>query len=165
MSKPFHFKKFSVLQDQCAMKVGTDSVLLGAWSSLKHAPKSILDIGAGTGVLALIMAQRSSAEIIDALEIDAEAYEQCVYNFENSDWGDRLFCYHAALKDFTVEIEDSYDLIISNPPFFTDNFKSGNEARDKARFEEALPFEQLLNSASKLLTKSGQLNVVIPFSE
>ena len=83
MSKPFHFKKFSVLQDQCAMKVGTDSVLLGAWSSLKHAPKSILDIGAGTGVLALIMAQRSSAEIIDALEIDAEAYEQCVYNFEN----------------------------------------------------------------------------------
>lgn len=165
MSKPFHFKKFSVLQDQCAMKVGTDSVLLGAWSSLKHAPKSILDIGAGTGVLALIMAQRSSAEIIDALEIDAEAYEQCVYNFENSDWGDRLFCYHAALKDFTVEIEDSYDLIISNPPFFTDNFKSGNEARDKARFEEALPFQQLLNSASKLLTKSGQLNVVIPFSE
>ena len=68
MSKPFHFKKFSVLHDQCAMKVGTDSVLLGAWSSLKHAPKSILDIGAGTGVLALIMAQRSSAEIIDALE-------------------------------------------------------------------------------------------------
>jgi tRNA1Val (adenine37-N6)-methyltransferase len=147
------------------MKVGTDAVLLGAWSALDHMPNTILDIGSGTGILALIMAQRSTAELIDALEIDADAYEQCVHNFETSDWGDRLFCYHASLDEFVGEIEDTYDLIISNPPFYTDHFKSRNEARNKARFEDALPFEELLTSVSKLLSVTGQLNVIIPFSE
>ena len=128
MAKPFYFKKFSISQDRCAMKVGTDSVLLGAWSSLNHSPKTILDIGSGTGILALILAQRSFAEIIDAIEIEAEAYEQCVHNFESSNWADRLFCYHASLEEFIVEIDESYDLIISNPPFYTDNFKSGNNS-------------------------------------
>ena len=165
MAKPFQFKQFSVAQDRCAMKVGTDAVLLGAWSALDHMPNTILDIGSGTGILALIMAQRSTAELIDALEIDADAYEQCVHNFETSDWGDRLFCYHASLEEFVDEIEDTYDLIISNPPFYTDHFKSRNEARNKARFEDALPFEELLTSASKLLSVTGQLNVIIPFSE
>ena len=165
MAKPFQFKQFSVAQDRCEMKVGTDAVLLGAWSALDHMPNTILDIGSGTGILALIMAQRSTAELIDALEIDADAYEQCVYNFETSDWGDRLFCYHASLDEFVDEIEDTYDLIISNPPFYTDHFKSRNEARNKARFEDALPFEELLTSASKLLSVTGQLNVIIPFSE
>ena len=165
MAKPFQFKQFSVAQDRCAMKVGTDAVLLGAWSALDHMPNTILDIGSGTGILALIMAQRSTAELIDALEIDADAYEQCVYNFETSDWGDRLFCYHASLDEFVDEIEDTYDLIISNPPFYTDHFKSRNEARNKARFEDALPFEELLTSVSKLLSVTGQLNVIIPFSE
>ena len=165
MAKPFQFKQFSVAQDRCEMKVGTDAVLLGAWSALDHMPNTILDIGSGTGILALIMAQRSTAELIDALEIDADAYEQCVYNFETSDWGDRLFCYHASLDEFVGEIEDTYDLIISNPPFYTDHFKSRNEARNKARFEDALPFEELLTSASKLLSVTGQLSVIIPFSE
>ena len=165
MAKPFQFKQFSVAQDRCEMKVGTDAVLLGAWSALDHMPNTILDIGSGTGILALIMAQRSTAELIDALEIDADAYEQCVYNFETSDWGDRLFCYHASLDEFVGEIEDTYDLIISNPPFYTDHFKSRNEARNKARFEDALPFKELLTSASKLLSVTGQLNVIIPFSE
>ena len=165
MAKPFQFKQFSVAQDRCAMKVGTDAVLLGAWSALDHMPNTILDIGSGTGILALIMAQRSTAELIDALEIDADAYEQCVHNFETSDWGDRLFCYHASLEEFVGEIEDTYDLIISNPPFYTDHFKSRNEARNKARFEDALPFEELLTSVSKLLSVTGQLNVIIPFSE
>ena len=165
MAKPFQFKQFSVAQDRCEMKVGTDAVLLGAWSALDHMPNTILDIGSGTGILALIMAQRSTAELIDALEIDSDAYEQCVHNFETSDWGDRLFCYHASLDEFVGEIEDTYDLIISNPPFYTDHFKSRNEARNKARFEDALPFEELLTSVSKLLSVTGQLNVIIPFSE
>ena len=165
MAKPFQFKQFSVAQDRCEMKVGTDAVLLGAWSALDHMPNTILDIGSGTGILALIMAQRSTAELIDALEIDSDAYEQCVHNFETSDWGDRLFCYHASLDEFVDEIEDTYDLIISNPPFYTDHFKSRNEARNKARFEDALPFEELLTSVSKLLSVTGQLNVIIPFSE
>ena len=165
MSKPFRFKQFSVAQDHCAMKIGTDAVLLGAWTNLDSQPNSILDIGAGTGVLALMLAQRSGTELIDALEIDDAAYEQCVGNFEASDWGDRLFCYHASLDEFTEEIEDQYDLIISNPPFYTDTFKTENEERNKARFEDAMPFTELLKSISKLLSPTGQFNVVIPFSE
>ncbi len=165
MSKPFRFKQFSVEQEHCAMKIGTDAVLLGAWINLEFRPNSILDIGAGTGILALMMAQRSTAELIDAIEIDDAAYEQCVGNFETSDWGDRLFCYHASLDEFTEEIEDQYDLIISNPPFYTDTFKTENEMRNMARFEDAMPFIELLKSASKLLSPNGHFNVVIPFSE
>ena len=119
MSKPFKFKEFTINQDQCAMKIGTDGVLLGAWTSIKENPYSILDIGTGTGIIALQLAQRTDAETIDAIEIDDKAYEQAVENFENSDWGDRLFCYHASLEEFVAEIDEKYDLIISNPPFFT----------------------------------------------
>ena len=116
--QPFQFKKFKVHQDRCAMKIGTDGVLLGAWSSIEHEPKSILDIGAGTGVIALQLAQRSSASTIDAIEIDDQAHEQCTHNFEHSDWADRLFCYHASVQEFASEMEHKYDLIVSNPPFF-----------------------------------------------
>jgi len=131
MSKVFQFKEFSVAQDHCAMKIGTDGVLLGAWVSLQHE-FSVLDIGTGTGILSLMMAQRSNAELIDAIEIDGPAFEQAVQNFENSPWGDRLFCYHASLQEFADEIDDSYELIISNPPFYTDQHtlqKITNELR------------------------------------
>ncbi|MBT7850471.1 MAG: methyltransferase [Flavobacteriaceae bacterium] len=165
MSKPFRFKQFSVSQEHCAMKIGTDAVLLGAWTDLDIQPNSILDIGAGTGILALMMAQRSGAELIDAIEIDDAAYEQCVGNFEASDWGDRLFCYHASLDEFTEEIEDQYDLIISNPPFYTETFKTENKIRNQARFEDAMPFHTLLKSVAQLLSPRGHFNVIIPFSE
>lgn len=165
MDKPFTFKQFEVNQDHCAMKIGTDSVLLGAWTSLDDEPNYILDIGAGTGVLALMMAQRSFSETIDAIEIDDDAYEQCVENFEQSPWADRLFCYHASLEEFVEEIEDKYDLIISNPPFFNDTYKSDNEQRDLARFTDAMPFRHLIESVSKLLSKDGLFSVIIPFSE
>ena len=162
--KPFKFKQFTIHQDRCAMKIGTDSVLLGTWASLDKNPDTILDIGAGTGVLALMMAQRSQAEVIDALEIDDDAYEQCVENFEQSPWGDRLFCYHASLEEFVDEIEDQYDLIISNPPFHADTFKSPDLQRDLARYVDAMPFRHLIESVAKLLSKKGTFNVVIPFS-
>lgn len=163
--KPFTFKQFIVNQNKCAMKIGTDSVLLGAWTSLETQPFSVLDIGAGTGILALMLAQRSDAEIIDAIEIDDDAYEQCVDNFEASPWGDRLFCYHAALDEFVEEIEDQYDLIISNPPFYSEDFKTENEQRDMARFTESMPFEHLIESVSKLLSEDGVFSVIIPFKE
>src|SRR5690606_15876881 len=122
------------------MKIGTDGILLGAWVALKD-PYSILDIGAGTGIIGLMMAQRSDAGLIDAIEIDADAYEQCVDNFENSPWGDRLFCYHASLDEFAEEMdEEKYDLIISNPPYYEAPLITSNgegqisEARKKARF-------------------------------
>lgn len=165
MSKPFKFKEFSVNQDQCAMKIGTDAVLLGAWASLETNPFAILDIGAGTGVLGLMLAQRSHAEVIDAIEIDDDAYEQCVDNFEFSPWGDRLFCYHASLEEFAEEIDDEYDLIICNPPFYAEDYKTENESRDLARFQDAMPFNHLLESISILLSPEGSFNVIIPFNE
>ena len=161
----FQFKQFSVSQDQCAMKIGTDGVLLGAWTPINNCPKAILDIGTGTGIIALMLAQRSDAQQIDALEIDENAYEQAVDNFENSQWGDRLFCFHAGLDEFVEEPEDEYDLIISNPPFYTDDFRSENEQRDLARFQEAMPFEDLIEAAALLLSETGVFSVIIPFKE
>lgn len=161
----FQFKQFSVEQDRCAMKIGTDGVLLGAWSPIPENAFSILDVGAGTGIIALMIAQRSFAEQIDALEIDEEAYEQAVENFENSPWSDRLFCFHAGLDEFIEEPEDEYDLIISNPPFYTEDYKSDNEQRDLARFAEAMPFEELIEAAALLLSENGIFSVIIPYKE
>ncbi len=165
MNKPFRFKQFTVEQDRCAMKIGTDGILLGAWIEAKDS-YSILDIGAGTGIISLMLAQRTNAEVIDALEIDEDAYEQCVENFENSPWGDRLFCYHASLDEFAEEMkEEKYDLILSNPPFYKEDFKSDNLARNRARFEDSLPFEELIEYSSELLSDDGKLGVIIPVSE
>ena len=170
MNKPFKFKQFSIQQDQCAMKIGTDGVLLGAWASTHHNPFSILDIGAGTGIIALMLAQRSNAENIEAIEIDDRAYEQCSENFEDSPWGDRLFCYHAGLDEFVDEFasddaEDKYDLIVSNPPFYSEVVTSGNASRDMARQNQALPFNELISSVAQLLSLEGIFSVIIPFHE
>ena len=164
MSK-FQFKQFSIEQDRCAMKIGTDGVLLGAWTPIVNNPFSILDIGTGTGIIALMLAQRSHAEQIDALEIDEEAYEQATDNFENSPWNDRLFCFHAGLDEFVEEPEDEYDLIVSNPPFYSEDYKSENEQRDLARFQDAMPFEDLIEAAALLLSENGIFSVIIPFKE
>ena len=163
--KPFQFKQFTIKQDQCAMKIGTDSVLLSAWTSIENNPDSILDIGAGTGILSLMLAQRSDAQNIEAIEIDDDAFEQCSENFENSPWSDRLFCYHASLLEFTEEIEDKYDLIICNPPFYSENYKSSNASRDQARFNDAMPFEHLMYAVAKLLITTGVFSVIVPFKE
>jgi tRNA1Val (adenine37-N6)-methyltransferase len=112
-----------------------------------------------------MLAQRCYAELIDAIEIDDDAYEQCTENFENSPWNERLFCYHASLEEFVEEIDDTYDLIVSNPPFYPDNYKSENAQRDAARFQDALPFENLAESVSKLLSETGIFSVIIPFKE
>lgn len=163
--KPFKFKQFTVEQDRCAMKIGTDGVLLGAWVSVKNKPFSILDIGAGTGIIALQLAQRSNAEMVDAIEIDENAYEQCVDNFENSPWGDRLFCYHASLEEFVEDIEGKYDIVISNPPFYSEDYKTTDKSRDTARFTDALPFDELIESVSRLLSDEGIFVVIIPRKE
>lgn len=161
----FQFKQFSVQQDKTAMKVGTDGVLLAAWTPINHNPFSILDIGAGTGIIALMLAQRTNAEQIDALEIDEEAYEQSVGNFENSPWSDRLFCFHAGLDEFIDEPEDEYDLIVSNPPFYSEDYKTTNEQRDLARFQDAMPFEELIEATDLLLSENGIFAVILPFKD
>ncbi len=161
----FQFKQFKIKQDKTAMKIGTDGVLLGAWTTLKNNPYSILDVGTGTGIIALQLAQRSNAELIDAIEINDSAFEQAVANFEMSNWSDRLYCYHASLAEFVEEIDDKYDLIVSNPPFYQENYKSPNDDRNTARFTDSLSFEELLASVNKLISKNGVFSVIIPFKE
>ena len=172
----FKFKQFSIEQEKSAMKVGTDGVLLGAWTPLTNNPYNILDIGAGTGLISLMLAQRSYAEQIDAIEIEENAYEECVDNFENSPWADRMFCYHAGLDEFVEELQEvdeetnevemleQYDVIVSNPPFYSEDYKTPDEARDLARFADALPFEDLVEAAYLLLSENGIFSVIIPYA-
>lgn len=161
----FQFKKFSIQQQKAAMKIGTDAVLLGAWTPINHRPFSILDIGTGTGIIALMLAQRTAADQIDGIEIEENAYEQTVENFENSPYNDRLFCYHASVQELATQPDDLYDLIVCNPPFFTENYFSDDEKRNLARFESSLPFEELLHSVEVLLATEGVFSVIIPFAE
>lgn len=167
MRAHFQFKQFSVYQDLSAMKVGTDAVLLGAWAPISHAPDSILDIGSGTGVIALILAQRSPANLIDAVEIEDQAYIQSVENFENSPWADRLFCYHADFVEFYSEMDEKYELIVSNPPYFEqpNGTIPTTDQRQKARFTSSLAFDSLLKGAAKLLAKTGKFALILPFSQ
>ena len=166
--KPFIFKEFTIHQDKTAMKVGTDGVLLGAWCSLENFPNTILDIGSGTGVISLMLAQRSDAILIDAVEVDDYAYEQSVENFEISDWGDRLYCYNSTFQEFYKQIaeeEQTYDLIVSNPPFYSDDFQTESDARNKARFTSSLSFNELIIGVSNILSQNGTFATIIPFKE
>ena len=162
-NETFKFKQFNIAHDRCAMKVGTDAVILGAWAAINHLPKSILDIGTGSGILSLMLAQRSNANLIDAFEIDSDAFEQCVTNFEASPWPDRLFCYHYSLSDFTTEIQTKYELVISNPPFYKTYCKGVCKSRKLARFEGAMPFDELLSSVKILMAENGVFCTVIPY--
>jgi tRNA1Val (adenine37-N6)-methyltransferase len=166
MSKAtFSFKEFSLSQDKSAMKVGTDGVLLGAWTQISENVGSILDIGTGTGLIALQLAQRCDSEIIDALEIEPSAFEQAVENFESSPWSDRLFCYHASLQEFHLEIDDKYDLIVCNPPFYNNSYRAQGEQRNLARQSEMLGFEELLLGVAALLNPQGTCAFIVPHDQ
>ena len=147
------------------MKVGTDGVLLGAWAPINSPIYSILDIGTGTGLIALMLAQRTNAGQIDAIEIDDNAYLQCVENFDQSSWTERLFCYHAGLDELIEDPEDEYDLIVCNPPFYSEDYKTPDESRNRARFQDSLPFEELVEAADLLLSENGILAIIIPYKE
>ena len=150
------------------MKIGTDGVLLGAWCSLKESTKKILDVGSGTGVISLMLAQRFNNATIDSVELENNAHKQSVENFERSVWADRLFCFHSTFQDFANELKEdgqTYDLIISNPPFYTDNVKNNNRARNKARSTSFLSFVELISGVSKILSNQGEFTTIIPFKE
>jgi tRNA1Val (adenine37-N6)-methyltransferase len=164
-NRPFKFKQFTIEQDRCAMKIGTDGVLLGAWTSIDHTPFNVLDIGAGTGILSLMIAQRSNAEQIEAIEIDDDAFEQCAENFENSPWSDRLFCFHASLLEYMEAVDEKFDLIICNPPFYSEDYKTTDQSRDLARFSDAMPLEHIIFAVIHFLSDTGKFAIVIPYKE
>lgn len=154
----FKFKQFTVWHDKCAMKVGTDSVLLGAWCNLPNAAK-VLDVGAGTGLLSLMLAQRGAAKV-DAVELDQTASVQARENFVNSPWWRKLNIYNLPIQDFVYGAD--YDVIITNPPFFHDSFLPVEGARAQARHSHTLPMEELLETVSQLLQVTGLFHIVLP---
>lgn len=160
----FTFKQFQIRQDRCAMKVGTDGVLLGAWAK---GGERILDIGTGTGLVALMMAQRYPASSVDAIEIDREAALQAEENFTDSKFSDRLKAFHTSLQDFTKKAEETdgmrrYDAIVSNPPYFVNSLKNNEQNKTIARHTERLSFKDLISCACKLLKDDGCLSLVLP---
>lgn len=159
--KPFQFKQFSIYQDKTAMKVGTDGVLLGAWANLLG--QDVLDIGTGTGLISLMLAQRFPDSVIDALEIDQDAFLQAKENFEDSTFNNRLSIYHTSLQGFSTQ--KKYDLIVSNPPFFTVNDTVNFDARKQARQQETLTFSDLISKTSQLLKLDGLASFIIPHDQ
>lgn len=162
-SGAFYFKQFKVEDGRSTMKVGTDAVLLGTVAEPEDAV-SILEIGTGCGVIALILAQRSNA-IIDAIEIDRASVEQASENARNSLWKDRINIIHKSLKDYTRHAAKNYDLIISNPPFFSRSLKSPCNKRNISRHNDELSFEELIHGSLKLLTQEGSLWIILPVNE
>jgi len=156
---PFRFKEFSVAQEKCAMKVNTDGVLLGAWADVDGA-ETILDIGTGTGVIALMMAQRNTAAIIDAIDIDADAFAQAGENFPDSLWNERLYAHHISLQDYFPA--KKYDLIISNPPYFVDDFKTEDHQKNIAKHSLSLSYQELVSGINRLLSDAGSATLVLP---
>ena len=160
----FRFKQFTVSQGGAAMKVGVDSVLLGAWVDVDSATR-ILDTGSGTGLLALMMAQRYPDAVIDAVEIDEDAHQQAIENVTNSPWSNRIRLCCNDFFDFADNCPSRYDLIISNPPYFTASLKPSDIKRNIARHNDRLPIRRFVAEATKLLTPNGMMAVVLPPAE
>ncbi len=158
----FRFKQFMVKQDKTAMKVGTDGVLLGSWAGVEN-PARILDIGTGTGLIALMMAQRYPSATVDAVEIDKDAAGQAAENFRHSAWDDRLSIHHQSLREFAVDRKRDYDLIVSNPPYFSRSMKAPGKGRTLARHDDLLSKEELLQDVVRLLKPEGVFAVILPF--
>lgn len=164
INEPFQFKQFSIAQDKCSMKVGTDGVLLGAWANVEQA-KRILDIGAGTGLIAVMLGQRNAEAEIHAVEIDDLAFVQAQENMQNAPWANRLSVFHQSIQDFSTIPTAPYDLIVSNPPFFSGGTFSFNQDRNSVRHTVKLPHGDMLRAVQKLLAKDGKFCVILPFVE
>lgn len=176
MENVFHFKQFDVAQDRCAMKIGTDGVLLGALSivNCQSSIVNCLDIGTGTGLVALMIAQQlSDAGVknfhIDAVEIDQEAAKQAEENVEKSPWNDAITVHAMALEAFLSKAESEktevkYDLIVSNPPFYNATLKPEDTARAIARHKDSLPLKQIMDCAQMMMNDNGQLVLIHPMN-
>jgi tRNA1Val (adenine37-N6)-methyltransferase len=169
--KPFVFKQFKIHQDRCAMKVGTDGVLLGAWADVQDV-QSILDIGTGTGVIAIMLAQKTQnasgnteGATIHAVEIDDLAVNQARDNMAGSPFAQRLTVFHDSIQDFAKKQTEKYDLVVSNPPFFTGGTLSSNGDKTNVRHTVKLPHGDLMNATRELMHKNGRFCVILPLIE
>jgi len=159
----FQFKQFKIEQDKCAMKVSTDACIQGAWTPIYESVKRVLDMGAGTGLLSLMLAQRAPQIYIDAVELDEHAAIQATENIAASPWTERINLAQADIKVYVAE--EKYDLIICNPPFFKNSLLGDDSKRNVARHTIALSYEDLLNSCKARLATGGSASVLLPYSE
>ena len=164
MAGSFRFKQFTVANERSAMKVGTDGVLLGAWVKMRDDDLEILDVGTGTGVIALMLAQRSvsTGSRISAIDIDPISVEEAASNFSNSPWRERL---EAGWLDFREMEGGRFDLIVSNPPYFVNSLKAPEQRRSIARHTDSLSYDELVGSAVRNLAPEGRLAVILPAQE
>ncbi|GLR15443.1 tRNA1(Val) (adenine(37)-N6)-methyltransferase [Portibacter lacus] len=160
----FRFKQFEVSQEQCAMKINTDGVLLGAWVDVA-GKKKILDVGTGSGVIAMMLAQRSDAEHIVGVEIDDDSYVEAKENMSLCEWKDHLEAVHASVQDYSNNCDEEFDLIVSNPPFFSGGTLSATQEKTDVRHTTKLSHNDLLRAAYDLLSKDGDFAVVLPHLE
>lgn len=157
----FRFRHFTIEDDRSTLKVGTDAMLLGAWADPGNA-QTILDIGSGCGVLALMMAQKSKA-LIDALEIDPRSADQAQENFSHSPWSNRITSICKSLVDFQPSSDRQYDYIITNPPYFSNQLKSVSMKINRTKHEEGLTIETLVKMIRSLLKPDGKFSVIFPY--
>ena len=158
----FNFKQFTINQDKCAFKVGTDGVLLGACADIA-GKKRILDIGTGTGLIALMLAQRSNSEIT-AIEPDFDSFSQASENIRMSEWSSRITIENCSLQDFNPK-NAGFDLMVSNPPYFIDSLKNPNPVKSNARHNDSLTHSDILRGAERLLFEDGLLQLILPYDE
>lgn len=156
----FQFKQFRVEQDRCAMKVCTDACILGAYTSAPREATHMLDIGTGTGLLSLMLAQRYPQARIDAVEVDASAYEQASANVNKSLWADNIELHRKPIQDFLPARK--YQLIISNPPFYPAHLRSQNQQKNSAHHHDSLSFPELAQSIKRLLAPDGLCSILLP---
>ena len=154
----FRFKQFTVTHERSALPLGTDGVLLGAWCNIGEAD-SVLDVGTGCGIISLMMAQRNSNILIDAIDIDQNSVLEASENFAQSPWGDRITCHECDFNQW----EGHYDLIVSNPPFFLNGIRSPQDARARARHTQSLSFEQFMRHGKSLLGDDGRIAMISPY--
>lgn len=160
----FHFKQFSVCQNKSAMKVGTDGVLLGAWVPVDGI-RTILDVGTGTGLIALMLAQRQPQAAITAIDIDTVACGEATENFNASPWDHRLTVLHTSVQDFSNTSDYKFDLLVSNPPYFSRSLQAPCDRRSKARHDESLSISELLSCSRRLIHETGHLALILPVSQ
>ncbi|MDR1984861.1 MAG: methyltransferase [Prevotellaceae bacterium] len=163
-NKNFSFKQFVIEQEKTAMKVGIDGVMLGAWADVANAA-NILDIGTGTGLIAIMLAQRNSAANIDAIEIDRQSYEQAAENAAKCKWSARINIIHGKFQTFAETTQKKYDLIVSNPPYFIASLQSPEMQRTVARHSASLTHDDLIKGIDKILTATGTFSAIFPYVE